>query len=135
RRRLNMIDITAIQEQLRAQGVDGWLFYDHHKRDPIAYRVLGLEADDHVSRRWYYWIPSEGEPARLVHRIESFRLDALPGEKLLYSGWREQRSALEGVLARAHRVAMQYSPDCMIPYISLVDGGAIDLIRGMGKQV
>ncbi|MBI1357939.1 MAG: M24 family metallopeptidase [Acidobacteria bacterium] len=130
-----MLKLTEIQEQLRVQGVDGWLFYDHHRRDPIAYRVLGIEANDHVSRRWYYWIPLEGEPVRLAHRIEPYRLDALPGDKRLYSGWREQRTALEGMLAGARRIAMQYSPDCMIPHVSLVDGGTIDLIRGFGKEV
>ncbi len=129
------MEIQEIQERIAAEGFDGWLFYDHHRRDPIAYRVLGLEANDHVSRRWYYWIPREGDPIRLAHRIENFRLNALPGELLLYSSWREQRAMLEQMLAGATRIAMQYSPDCMIPHVSLVDGGTIDLLRGLGKTI
>lgn len=130
-----MIHIEEIQQRLAAEGVDGWLFFDHHRRDPIAYRILGIEADDHISRRWYYWIPREGDPVRLVHRIEDFRLNALPGELTKYSSWREQRAALEKMLAGAEKIAMQYSPDCMIPHVSLVDGGTIDLLRGLGKTV
>jgi Xaa-Pro dipeptidase len=130
-----MIDLNEIQERMAAENVDGWLFFDHHHRDPIAYRILGLVANDHVSRRWYYWIPREGEPVRLAHRIEDFRLNALPGALTLYSSWKEQRAALEKILAGASRIAMQYSPDCMIPHVSLVDGGTIDLLRGMGKTI
>ena len=129
------MNLQEIQEQLRAQQLDGWLFFDHHERDPIAYRVLSLVLKQHVTRRWYYWIPANGEPVKLVHRIESRMLDSLPGERKLYSGWREQRQLLECILKNAERVAMQFSPECMIPYVSLVDGGTVDLIRSFGKEV
>ena len=129
------MDVSEIQDQLRSQQVGGWLFFDHHHRDPIAYRVLGLDASGHVSRRWYYWIPANGEPLKLVHRIEDGVLDALPGERRRYSAWTEQRSRLERILAGVETIAMQYSSDCMIPYVSLVDGGTVDLVRSFGKRV
>jgi len=129
------MEIQEVQEKLREEGLDGWLFFDHHGRDPIAYRVLGLGEPGHVSRRWYYWLPAEGEPVKLVHSIESWMLDSLPGRKLLYSRWSDQRGRLGEALGDAVRIAMQYSPECMIPYVSLVDGGTIDLIRSLGKQV
>ena len=88
------MNLTEIQAELRAQKLDGWLFFDHHQRDPIAYRVLGFAARRHVTRRWYYLLPAEGEPVKLVHRIESWMLDALPGERRVYSGWRELRGEL-----------------------------------------
>jgi hypothetical protein len=72
---------------------DGWLFYDHHHRDPIAERILGLDPKLHVTRRWYYFVPAAGEPRKLVHRIEQARLDALPGAKALYSSWQELAAA------------------------------------------
>ena len=56
------MDLQAIQNALREQGLDGWLFYDHHHRDPIAYRILGLDGQAFVSRRWYYFVPATGEP-------------------------------------------------------------------------
>lgn len=129
------MEIKAIQEQLLVQGLDGWLLFDHHVRDPIAYRVLGLDANVHVSRRWYYWIPASGEPAKLVHAIEDARLDSLPGAKSVYSSWQSHREHLGAILAGSRRVAMQYSPDCMIPVVSLVDAGTVDLVRSLGVEV
>ncbi|MGI8990135.1 MAG: M24 family metallopeptidase [Bryobacteraceae bacterium] len=127
--------LDEIQDQLRRQQIDGWLFFDHHERDPLAYRVLGFSPPRHVTRRWYYWIPANGEPRGLVHRIEAGMLGALPGDRILYSSWQEQVDGLKQLLARAGRIAMQYSPDCRIPYISMVDGGTMDLIRQTGADV
>ena len=129
------MQIPEIQAQLRSEGLDGWLLFDHHLRDPIAYRVLGLPADGHVSRRWYYWIPSSGEPVKLVHAIEDSRLDPLPGPRLVYSSWQSHHEHLGATLASASRVAMQFSPNCMIPVVSLVDAGTVDLVRSFGVEV
>ncbi len=129
------MNLAEIQAELRAQKLDGWLFYDHHQRDPIAYRVLGFAPRQHVTRRWYYLLPAEGEPVKLVHRIESWMLDTLPGERRVYSGWQELREALGRMLAGKKQVAMQHSPDCMIPYVALVDAGTVDLVRSLGIDV
>lgn len=130
-----MIDISEIQHALKEEGVDGWLFFDHHQRDPLAYRVLKLSTSVIATRRWYYFIPVKGEPKRLVHRIESGALDQLPGEKILYSGWSSQVGGLQQLLGNAKRVAMQYSPNCAIPLVSMVDGGTVELIRGLGVDL
>ncbi len=110
------MDLQAIQAAIREAGIDGWLFYDHHHRDPIAQRILGLDAHAHVTRRWYYFVPAAGEPRKLVHRIEQARLDALPGSKALYSSWQELASGLDLMLAGSRRLAMQYSPNNAIMY-------------------
>jgi len=127
--------ISDIQQALRDQGLDGWLFFDHHRRDPLAYRVLDLKPAHDPTRRWYYLIPAEGEPVKLVHRIEAGVLDALPGEKLEYAGWAAQREGLARMLAGRRRVAMQYSPGCAVPYVSMVDGGTLELVRETGVEV
>ena len=129
------MQVPEIQAQLRAQGLDGWLLFDHHVRDPIAYRVLGLDSGGHVSRRWYYWIPADGDPAKLVHAIEDARLDGLPGSKQIYSSWQSHHEHLGTILAGKARVAMQFSPHCMIPVVSLVDAGTVDLVRSFGAEV
>jgi Xaa-Pro dipeptidase len=129
-----MLDINAIQSELRASKTDGWLFYDHHHRDPIAGHVLGL-GNGMVTRRWFYFLPSRGEPRKLVHRIESGMLDSLPGTKSVYSGWEELHKSLKRLLGRSKTIAMQYSPQNNIPYIGLVDAGTVELIRRMGKKV
>jgi Xaa-Pro dipeptidase len=127
--------IEAIQTALRELGLDGWLFYDHHHRDPIAYRVLGLDESMHVTRRWFYLIPATGEPRKLVHRIEQARLDTLPGSKGLYSSWQELAEGLDAMLDNFQRLAMQYSPRNDIMYVSMVDAGTVEFLRGLGKEI
>jgi Xaa-Pro dipeptidase len=129
------MNLPAIQAALRERNIDAWLFCDHHHRDPIAYRVLGLPSSLMVTRRWFYLVPAEGEPVKLVHKIEAGHLDTLPGNKLLYSGWQELFDRLKTMLSSCRDIAMQYSPNNIVFYVSLVDGGTIDLVRGLGKNV
>jgi len=133
--KIAIMDLAAIQSALRDQHLDGWLFYDHHYRDPLGYRILGLGDGLHVTRRWFYFVPAEGEPKKLVHRIESGRLDSLPGSKAVYSSWQELEAQVEALLAGKTRIAMQYSPRNAIMYVSLVDAGTVELLRGMGKEI
>lgn len=127
--------LSAIQTALRERNIDAWLFYDHHHRDPIAYRVLGLPESLMATRRWYYLIPAEGEPLKLVHRIEAGHLDSLPGKKSLYSGWQELFEQIKVLLASHRDIAMQYSPNNLVFTLSLVDAGTVEMIRGLGKNV
>ena len=129
------MDLQAIQNALRERNIDAWLFYDHHHRDPIAYRVLGLPQDLMVTRRWYYLIPAKGEPAKLVHKIEAGHLDSLPGAKSQYAGWQELFDSLKRMLAGHRDIAMQYSPNNIVFTVSMVDAGTADLIRGLGKNI
>ncbi|HEX5233842.1 MAG TPA: M24 family metallopeptidase [Silvibacterium sp.] len=129
------MQLDAIQSALREQGIGAWLFYDHHHRDPIGSRILGLPENAHVTRRWYYLIPAQGEPRKLVHRIEAGRLDSIPGSKGMYSSWQELESGLAALVAPYRRIAMQYSPRNAIMYVSLVDAGTMDVLRGLKKTI
>jgi len=132
------MNLAAVQAALCSRHLDAWLFYDHHHRDPIAYRVLGLPETMFVTRRWFYLIPATGEPQKLVHRIEAGHLESLPGQTRSYSSYQELAAALEAMLepyARRGAVAMQYSPNNMVPYIGLVDAGTIELVRSFGVTV
>jgi Xaa-Pro dipeptidase len=127
--------IDDIQAALREEHLDGWLFFDHHQRDPLAYRILKLNPKQVATRRWYYFIPAHGDPKGLVHAIESGVLAGLPGDVRKYSSWSAQLDGLRHLLAGSRRIAMQYSPNCSIPYVSLVDGGTIELVRAAGVEV
>ena len=127
--------LEEIQAALREEKLDGWLFFDHHVRDLLSYRVLGLDPAGHYTRRWYYYVPAVGEPVGLVHRVEPHSLAALPGKKRYYSQWTEHAAELQSMLRKAERVAMQYSPNCAVPYVSMVDAGTMELIRGFGVDV
>jgi Xaa-Pro aminopeptidase len=129
------MDLSAIQNALRERNIDAWLFYDHHHRDPISYRVLGLPESLMVTRRWYYLIPAKGEPVKLVHKIEAGHLDSLPGIKKQYAGWQELFDNIKHMLAAYRDVAMQYSPNNIVFTISMVDAGTADMVRGLGKNI
>jgi Xaa-Pro dipeptidase len=128
--------IQDIQQALReTPGLDGWLFYDFRGSDPLAYRVLKLDPTRHVTRRWFYWVPAQGSPVKLIHKIEPHVLDELPGEAMQYMSWQSLGACLSRVLGQAKRAAMQYSPMNAIPYISRVDAGTIEQIRGHGVEI
>ena len=130
------MNLDAIQLALREAHLDGWLFYDHHHRDPLAYGILGLDAHSFVSRRWYYFIPAHGEPQKLVHRIESAqarRASRRQARLLLLAGARTQSCG--PCFSGATKLAMQYSPRNAIMYVSMVDAGTVELLRAMGKDI
>jgi Xaa-Pro dipeptidase len=127
--------VTEIQQALRDAEIDGWLFYDFRGSDPLAYRILQLDPTLHVTRRWYYWVPAQGVPVKVLHRIEPHVLNVLPGQDDYYVSWEQQRQILARLLAGGLRVAMQYSPLNAVPYVSRVDAGTIELIRSYDVEV
>lgn len=129
------MDLAAIQGALRRSGFDGWLFFDFHHRDLMAYRILGLDATGFTSRRWFYWIPAQGEPVKLSHRVEPRKLDPLPGRQEFYLPWTELHEKLRGILGAPGKVAMQYSRMNAIPYVSVADAGTVELVRSFGHEV
>ncbi len=128
------VDIGKMQKDLRGAKLDGWLFYDFRGRDPIAHRILQLTPGMRT-RRWFYFIPAKGTAKKLVHKIEAGSLASLRGETLYYAGQDELRANLKRMLGRAKRVAMQYSPKNVIPYVAMVDAGMVELVRSLGAKV
>ena len=128
-------DIPRIQEALRDQGIDGWLLYDFHGINPVAGNIIGLPPGKFLTRRWYYFIPVSGEPRGLFHAIEASHFENVPGRRSAYRSWQEIEQGLEEMLHDARRVAMEYSPECAIPYISRVDAGTVELVRRVGPEV
>jgi Xaa-Pro aminopeptidase len=130
------LDIGAVQQALQADGLDAWLLYDFHGSNPVSYRLAGMGGAGHLAtRRWFYLIPRNGEPKALVHAIERYNLDHLPGTKTVYAGRTQLQAGLEQLLGGLKRVAMEYSPNCAIPYVSRVDAGTIELVRSIGVEV
>jgi Xaa-Pro aminopeptidase len=132
--------VAEIQAALREANLDGWLFYDFRRSDPLAYRILRLPTQGVTTRRWFYYVPVVGEPVRVVHSIERYRLDALPGRKIIYASWGQLHAGLRDALASGglknkrvllRKIAMQYSPMGDIPYVARVDAGTIELVRSM----
>src|SRR5215218_6016946 len=132
--------VAEIQAALREANLDGWLFYDFRRSDPLAYRILKLPTTGVTTRRWFYYVPVVGQPVRVVHSIERYRLDALPGRKIIYASWEQLHAGVRDALASGglknkrvvlKKVAMQYSPTGDIPYVARVDAGTVELVRSM----
>jgi Xaa-Pro aminopeptidase len=126
--------LDEIQAALQELGVDGWLFYFFRDNDALARSILKFP-EIHSTRRWFYFIPKEGEPQKLVHRIEMGQLDHLPGNRIVYLGWRELEQHLLAILKGVKTVAMQYSPRNAVPYIARVDAGTVELVESRGAKV
>jgi Xaa-Pro dipeptidase len=127
--------IQNIQKALRAQKIDGWLFYDFWKRNEFAQRILCYPAHLMNTRRFFYLIPAEGEPQKLVHSIERWNLDHLPGEKNVFLSWQSLEEGLKKILYGMKTIAMEYSPGNAIPYLSKIDAGTIEMVRRTGANV
>lgn len=130
-----MFDLSRIQSALREDKLDGWLLYDFRGLNVLARRILDMPSDHMLSRRWFYFIPAQGEPRRLVHRIETAALDHVPGSKRIYLRWQELEAGVESLVQGAKRIAMEYVPRNANPYVSRVDAGTIELVRSFGVEI
>jgi Xaa-Pro aminopeptidase len=130
-----MFDLAAVQRSLAEFGLDGWLLYDFRGSNLPARRVLGLDARPPGSRRFFYFIPAQGEPSKLVHRIEPKALDELPGTRSIYLRWQELEAGVAEMVGDRRRLAMEYAPRVSNPYVARVDAGVIELVRALGVDI
>ena len=130
-----MFDLDAVQCALQEFGLDGWLLYDFRGSNVLARRVLDFDPETVGSRRFFYCIPAQGEPRKLVHHIESGTLDHLPGSKTVYLRWQELEAGVSGLVSGMNILAMEYSSRNANPYISRVDAGTVELVRSSGVEL
>jgi len=127
--------IDAIQKELKRFQLDGWLIYVWRDVNPVAVTTLELPEDQTRSRRAYYYIPAEGTPRKLQHAIEPHTLEHLPGDSDSYLSYQSLQEKLKVLIGSDKKIAMEYSPNCLIPTVSWVDGGTIELIRSFGVEI
>ncbi len=125
--------ISTIQNELKQQGLDGWLFYDFHRSNTIAYNLLAIPTQTMITRRFFYFIPQVGKAQIIHHFMEAACFSHLPGDRRPYLSWQEYERHLEDVLRDSSVIAMEYSS--ANPYISKVDAGTMDLVRRHVSQV
>ena len=127
--------IADIQKILKKEKVDGWLLYNFRGSNVFATRILALPSHIMCTRRYFYYIPKKGTPRKLVHRIEEWNLDTLPGTKTVYLSWKSLNDGLKKLVKGAKNIAMEYSPQCAIPYVSTIDAGTVELVRKAGVKI
>lgn len=126
--------LAEAQSFLRQRGIDGWLVFDFKGSNPVLARVLPGGESRMLTRRVFYWIPAEGEPTLVASAIDRGQFQGVPHVRA-YTHRASLEDALKDVLKGARTVAMEYAPGGTLPYVSRVDGGTLDLVRGMGKSV
>jgi len=127
--------VRMIQEALREEQIDGWLFFNFRGSNVFATRIINLPPHIMQTRRYFYFIPATGTPQKLVHNIEQWNLDSIPGDKTMYVSWQSLREGIRKIVGSAKTIAMEYSPMNNIPYVSNVDGGTLELVRSLGFAV
>jgi len=123
--------VDRVRGELRALGLDGWLLVNFRGNNPVAGGMTGLPA---MTRRWFVYLPAEGAPVAITHRIEQQPWETWIGEKREYSSWRELEREL-GDLLRGKKVAMEYAAGDAVPYVDLVPAGVLELVRAAGAEV
>ncbi|MGE5807427.1 MAG: M24 family metallopeptidase [Ignavibacteria bacterium] len=128
-------NLNRIQDILKKNDIDAWLLYDFRGSNEFAINILDIPPNAHLTRRFYYLIPKEGNPVKIVMAIEAGHLDHLPGEKLTYSSHDLLTKHLADTLKKMKTIAMEYSPNNAIPYVSKVDAGTFEQIKSYGVNV
>lgn len=128
------MEIAKAQRALQEARIPGWLLYSFQGSNTLALEALGLQGRM-LSRRFAYLIPAQGEPVLIVHAIEKTSFPDLPGQWVVFSSWEQFIRALQTHVAPLGRVAMEYHPGGGIPYLSRIDAGTLELLRGMGLEV
>jgi Xaa-Pro aminopeptidase len=127
------MDTLGVQAVLKEEKLDGWLLYSFGRSNPVALQVLGL-GHLHLTRRLAYFLPQEGEPTLLCHAIEVSLLPPLPGKRRTYHTWQASWRGLPRS-SRAPGASPWSTCPGADPLPLQVDGGTLDLLRGMGLEV
>jgi Xaa-Pro aminopeptidase len=132
---MGKFNLKKMQNILTEMNLDAWLFYDFRASNDLALDILDVPKTAHLTRRFYYLVPKDGEPVKIVNGIEAGHLDHLPGKKLTYSGHSSLSNHISDTLKNYKKIAMEYSPKNAIPYVSKVDAGTIEQIKSYNVEI
>lgn len=124
--------LGEIQKELQTAGLDGWLLYDFRARNTVSGKLTGL---GNLTRRYFVYVPAQGEPHAITHKIEAGPWADWTLPRTEYSAWRELDAALRKVVGSARQVAMEISAHDAVPAMDLVPAGVLEMIRGLGPAV
>ena len=125
--------VDQAQEYMQSQDVDGWLLYDYRGLNPIFADTVG--AVGHVTRPVWLWIPPHDRAQMLVSFVDQSRFTHLGIDTTLFVNRIDMIAKLRQLLGDARNVAMEYTPEGALPRVSKIDGGTLEMVRGLGVEV
>jgi Xaa-Pro aminopeptidase len=120
--------LSALQEAIREEGLDGWLFCNFRHRDKLADEILGINPGTTNSRLWVYAVPASGGPAGILHAIEPDSLGDLPGGRVSYRSREELAGCLKPLAGKRWGAHVSES----ITAISYLDAGTAGFFEKAG---
>lgn len=126
--------LPPIQKAIADAGLDGWLIFDFQGLNPVATGLLELHGM--TTRRYFVFIPPQGNPVAITHAIEQGPWENWPAawKKEQYSGWKPLENLLRTHLS-GKKIAMEYSPGDAIPYLDRIPAGVVEMVRSAGANV
>jgi Xaa-Pro aminopeptidase len=129
---MNPAKIQEMQEAIRGEGLDGWLFCNFRHRDRLADELLGINPAAVNSRLWLYAVPASGEALGILHDIEPDSLGPeLPGNRVRYRSREELLARLAPLAGK--RWGCHFSPS--ITAISYLDAGTAAVLERAGLNL
>lgn len=138
--------LAELRSFMSARAIDAWLIYDFRGSNTILAQIVGdaqrrTGLKRHLTRRCAAIVFADSRPPRLL--AQGLDAPSFAGATLLdvslaqdsYLGWRDLHEWLRSTLAGCGRVAMEYSPGCALPVVSIVDAGIVELVRSCGVEV
>ena len=125
--------VAQAQEFMRARGIGGWLLYDYRGLNPIFSDTVGTIG--HVTRPVWLWIPNEGDAHMLVSFVDQSRFTHLGIDTTLFVNRVDMIAKLRDRIGAQSRIAMEYTPEGALPRVSKIDGGTLELVRGLGVEI
>jgi Xaa-Pro aminopeptidase len=127
--------IDRMRAALQPTDLDGWLIYDFQNLNPHARRVLDMPGGAFLTRRFFVYVPRRGQAVLLHNHIEGGTWGEITRdwdiERRAFGSHAELDAALVEVVSR-QRIAMEYSPNGAVPYVSRVDAGTLERVRAAG---
>ncbi|MDR1566888.1 MAG: M24 family metallopeptidase [Treponema sp.] len=124
-------ELEPLQEAIRSESLDGWLFCNFRHRDRISDEILGVPQDMSNTRLWIYAVPSRGSPWKILHAVEPAALEHLPGEKTFYRSRDGLLAALKPLAGKSWGVqSSEY-----IAAISFLDAGTAAVLEKAGLSL
>ncbi|MFQ5709325.1 MAG: M24 family metallopeptidase [bacterium] len=132
---MSNINVKGIQDYLKQNQIDGWLIFDFRGQNYVATNFFKMNKERLLTRRWFYFIPQVGQPQLVIHKIERDNFPNPPQQVQYYVSWQELGNHLREMMQGCKKIAMEYSPNGAIPYVSTVDGGTLEFVRALGFEI